>query len=127
MLSERTRWKPKNIVNLIQICTEETHFKDFERKIWTQTDGTAIGKSISGDIAGIFMESYENEFVLDPKNNKFIPIFWKREIDYVYCFWQYGEENIGTFLDYLNGCHPRIRWIIEVENEGKLPFVDLKS
>ena len=33
MLSERTRWKPKNIVNLIQICTEETHFKDFEGKI----------------------------------------------------------------------------------------------
>ena len=125
MLSERTRWKPKNIVNLIQICTEETHFKDFEGKIWTQTDGTAIGKSISGDIAGIFMESYENEFVLDPKNNKFIPIFWKREIDDVYCLWQYGEENIGTFLDYLNGCHPRIRWTIEVEKEGKLPFVDL--
>ena len=97
MLSERTR--PKNIVNLIQICTEETHFKDFEGKIWTQPDGTAIGKSIYGDIAGIFMESYENEFVLDPKNNKFIPIFWKREM--------YIE---GTFLDvdYLNGCHPRI-------------------
>ena len=36
---------------------------------------TAIGKSISGDIAGVFMESYENEFVLDPKNNKFITIF----------------------------------------------------
>ena len=95
--------------NLIQICTEETHFKDFEGKIWTQTDGTAIGKSISGDIAGIFMESYENEFVLDPKNNKFIPIFWKREVDDVYCLWQYGEENIETFLDYLNGCHPRRR------------------
>ena len=48
MLIERTRWRPKNIVNLIQICTEETHLKDFEGKIWTQTESTAIWKSISG-------------------------------------------------------------------------------
>jgi len=72
-------------VNLIQICTEETHFKDFEGNIWTQTDGTAMGKSISGDITGIFMESYEEEFILNPNNNKFIPAFWKREVDDVYC------------------------------------------
>ena len=78
MLKDRTEWKAKNIVNLIEICTEETHFKDFEGNIWTQTDGTAIGKSISGDIAGIFMESYEDEFVLNPKKNKLVPIFWKR-------------------------------------------------
>ena len=71
-LKDRTTWKPKNIVNLIQICTEETHFKDFEGHLWTQIDGTAMGKSISGDVAGIFMESYENEFVLDPEKNKFV-------------------------------------------------------
>ena len=55
----------------------EGHFKDFEGNIWTQTDGTVIGKFISGDSAGIFMESYEHEFVLNPKKNKFIQIFWK--------------------------------------------------
>ena len=121
MLKDRTEWKAKNIVNLIEICTEETHFKDFEGNIWTQTDGTAIGKSISGDI---FMESYEDEFVLNPKKNKFVPIFWKREVDDVYCLWQYGEDNIHTFLDYLNSCHPRIK-TIEVEKEGRLPFTDL--
>ena len=106
---------------MIQICTEE----DFEGHIWTQTDGTAMGKSIYGDVTGIFMESNENKFVLDPKKNKFIPIFWKSEVDDVSCLWQYGEEHIQGFLDYLNGCHPRIGWTIEVEKEGKLPFVDL--
>ena len=72
-------------------------FKDFEGNIWTQTDGTAMGKSISGDITGIFMESYEEEFILNPNNNKFIPAFWKREVDDVYCLWQYGQENIQIF------------------------------
>ena len=32
---------------LIQICTEETHFKDFEGNIWTQIDVTAIAAQIN--------------------------------------------------------------------------------
>ena len=47
LLKDRTKWQPKNIVNLIQICTKVTHDKDFGGNIWTQTDGTAMGKSIS--------------------------------------------------------------------------------
>jgi hypothetical protein len=35
------------------------------------------------------------------------------------------RRDIATFLDYLNGCHSRIRWNIEIEKEGKLPFDDL--
>ena len=30
LLKDRTKWQPKNMVNLIQKCTKETHFKDFE-------------------------------------------------------------------------------------------------
>ena len=44
-LSERTEWKPNDIVNLLQICLE-THFKTLDGRIFTQTDGTPIGKSI---------------------------------------------------------------------------------
>ena len=39
--------------------------------------------------------------------------------------WQYAEEHIQNFLDYLNGCHQRIKWTIEEENERNLSFVDL--
>ena len=28
-------------------------------------------------------------------------------------------------MDYLNSHHPRIKWTIEIEKEGVLPFVDL--
>ena len=60
--------------------------------------------------------AYENgqpcvckHLLLHPKKNKSILIFWKREEGDVHCLWQYGQENIQSFLDYLNGCHPRIR------------------
>ena len=64
---------------LIEICTEETNFKDFEEKIRTQIAGMAMGKAIFGDVKGFFMESYGEEFILNPQNNEFIPAFWKRE------------------------------------------------
>ena len=46
-LKDRTKWKPSQIVNLLNICIEETHVFDYRGNIWTQTDGLAIGKSIS--------------------------------------------------------------------------------
>ena len=39
---------------------------------------TGKGQSIAGNITGIFMELYEEEFVLNPNSNEFIPAFWKR-------------------------------------------------
>ena len=54
-LKEKTKWKPKQIINLLEICIEETHFYDFQGNIWTQTDGLAIGKSISGALTSGYM------------------------------------------------------------------------
>ena len=65
-----------------------------KEKIWRQIDGMAIGKTIFGDVTGIFMESYGEEFILNPQNNEFIPAFWKWEDEDVKCLWQDGIENI---------------------------------
>jgi len=34
---------------------EATHFYDFQGNIWTETDGLAIGKSISGALTDIYI------------------------------------------------------------------------
>ena len=52
-LKERTDWKPDNIMKLLEICLE-THFKTIDSNIYTQLDGTPIGKSISGPIEDLF-------------------------------------------------------------------------
>ena len=62
-LKERTKWKPKQIINLLEICIEETHFYDFQGNIWTQTDGLAIGKSISGALVLSHTHIYIYELV----------------------------------------------------------------
>ena len=54
-LKDRTKWTPAQIIRLLNICIEETHFYDFQGNIWTQTDCLAIGKSVSGALTDIYM------------------------------------------------------------------------
>ena len=58
-----------------------------------------------------------------PHHHKYA--FWVREVDDVYCLWQYGHETIPIFLAYLNSIESRIQWTMEIEQEDHLPFVDL--
>ena len=72
-LKERTKWTPTQIIRLLNVCIEETHFYDYQGNIWTQTDGLAIGKSISGALTDIYMNWDEREYTFNPLRNKFIP------------------------------------------------------
>ena len=62
-LSSRTEWKVDDIMELLKIAME-THFKTRDGKIYLQTDGTPIGKSISGPLAGIYMNWFKRPMYL---------------------------------------------------------------
>ena len=80
-LKDRTTWLPKQNVDLLKICLE-TNFNTYDGKTYTQTDGTLIGKSISGLLAGIFVAWLEETVV---KNGRFKAqiIFWRRMKGYI--------------------------------------------
>ena len=61
-LHNRTEWNVDDIMALLEISLE-THFKTLDGKIWTQIDGCPIGKSISGKIAEIYMDWFEENYV----------------------------------------------------------------
>ena len=112
-LSERTDWKPDDIMKLLEICLE-THFKTIDGNIYTQLDGTPIGKSISGPIADIFMIWFEEEFVFN-QGNEFQPYLkvWKRYCDDIYIIWSGGSHTLDCFFWQLNYKQPRIEFTIE--------------
>ena len=74
-LQGRTKWKVDDIMKLLEISIE-THFMTLDGRIFTQTDGCPIGKSISGEIAEIYMNWFEETYVFD-QGNPFKPIFGK--------------------------------------------------
>jgi hypothetical protein len=57
-LCDRTDWSVDDIMKVLNIALE-TYFKTLDGRIFTQTDGTPIGKSISGPLAGIYMNWFE--------------------------------------------------------------------
>ena len=124
-LSSRTDWKPDDIVKLLEICLE-THFKTIDGRIFTQTDGTPIGKSISGPIADIYMNWFEEEYVFNANNEFRNSIkLWKRSRDDVYILWSGGSETLDCFFWQLNCRDPRIEFTIEREKDGFLPILDI--
>ena len=60
-LSSRTDWNVDDIMKLLEISME-TYFKTLDGKIWVQVDGCPIEKSISGEIAEIYMNWFEETY-----------------------------------------------------------------
>ena len=131
-LSSRTDWKVGDIMKLLEI-SKETYFKTLDGEIWVQVDGCPIGKSISGEIAEIYMSWFEETFVFSEEND-FKPIFWKRMRDDVFLVWKKGDpetnrklgsDELDRFLWKLNCFEKRIEFTLEREKDGVMPFLDM--
>ena len=96
-LADRTEWKVEDIMKLLTICLE-THFKTIDGRIYTQIDGTPIGKSMSGPLADIFMIWFEEQYIFNEKNvfKPYIKL-WKRFWDDIYSL-EWGFRSIGLLF-----------------------------
>ena len=122
-LKDRTHWDIDDIIKLLEICIE-THFKTIDGYIYTQTDGMPIGKSISGPIAGIYLHWFERTYIFND-TCEFKPHFWKRMRDDILIVWKQGDSEFDRFYWYLMGIEPRIKFTVEREKDGVLPFMDI--
>lgn len=81
-----------------------------------------MGSPLSPVIANYYMENFEANF-LKTTNQK--PSKWFRYVDDTFVIWPHGKPNLDVFLQQLNSQHPNIRFTMEIENDGKLPFLDV--
>ena len=122
-LSGRTKWTPRQIINLMEICLE-TYFKSYNGTIYTQTDGTPIGKSISGPMAGIYLRWFEYTFVRNSKFSSQI-LLWRRMRDEVLIIWKKcANFDLNDFKQYLNSLEKRVQWTMELEEHNTFTFTD---
>ena len=76
-LPSRTKWQVDDIMKLLEIAME-THFKTIDGRIFLQLDGTPIGKSISGPLAGMYMNWFERTSIFH-QESRFKPVLWKKD------------------------------------------------
>lgn len=92
----------------------------FNGSVYKQSSGAAIGKSVSPFFANICLSALETSLSGVP----IFPRVWLRYVDDVFAIVK--RDQIGVVLDMLNGYHSDINFSLEVEINGKLPFLDLE-
>ena len=88
--------------------------------MYTQGDGVAMGSPLCPVLAGIFMVEFEIT-ILPTLREHVSP--WKRYVDDTISYIK--EKPIEHVLSKLNGYHDNIEFTYEIENDGKLSFLDV--
>jgi hypothetical protein len=114
---ELTRLELKD---LLVVCTQESHFQ-FNGEYFDQIDGVAMGSPLGPLFANVFMSNFERKYMAELR--ELGVRVWYRYVDDVFASLN-NPEQASNILSLLNSKHPNIRFTIEHESRGKLPFLD---
>ena len=81
-----------------------------------------MGLSFSVVLANAFMEELEEKLLA---SSPLKPAMWRRYVDDTWVLWQHGDDALAEFLERMNGIHEDIKFTMETERDGKLPFLDV--
>ena len=112
---------PRSVLKvLLEFATKKSHFI-FDGQFYDQIDGVAMGSPLGPVLANIFMCHFKEEWVF---NNNARPSIWFRYVDDTFTL--FDSKNTATqFLHYLNNCHANIKFSVEFEENGTIPFLDI--
>lgn len=103
----------------IEYILTSTYF-EYENTFYQQTEGCAMGFSISAVIAQLIMEDLETSTIA--KLNTDIPFFYRYVDD---CILLAPKNKSDDILKEFNSYHPRLQFTIELEKNEKINFLDL--
>ncbi len=97
----------------------------FERDFYLQVQGTAMGTPIPPNYANLFMGKFEQDHVYN--NNPFqsnIKV-WMRYIDDCFMIWSGSEQELDSFVSFINSKIPSIKFTMEKSCDS-IHFWDVK-
>ena len=104
--------------NMLLRATSENTFV-FNGKLYTQTDGVAMGSPLGPVLADVYLSELEDTM----SNHNMFPIFYRRFVDDTFCLFN-SMEDAELFLQFINNIDPSIKFTLEGEVDGKLEFLD---
>ena len=111
---------PKDIfVQLITATTSYVEFS-FNNVMLRQIDGVAMGSSFGPALANIFVGYYKNKLFASNLNT----FLYQKYVDDIFSIFT-TKHNV-QFFAVLNSLHSSLRFTVEKEKEGVLPFLDVK-
>ena len=108
----------EGIMDLLNLCLTSTYFQH-NGKHYKQLHGTAMGSPVYAVVANIVMQNIEESALSTCRQT--IPL-WLRYVDDT--FTAVRHDKIDAFHHYLNEQNTEMQFTREVEENGKLPFLD---
>ena len=105
-------------MDLLNLCLTSTYFQ-YNGRHYKQLHGTAMGSPVSVVVAEIVMQHVEESALATCRQT--IPL-WLRFVDDT--FTAVHKDEIDDFHDHLNEQNADIQFTKEIEENGKLPFLD---
>jgi hypothetical protein len=82
----------------------------------------AIGFPLTPVVANFYMEHFEQTAIGTAIHK---PTRWYRYVTNTFVVWPHGKRVLQEFLKHLNGIHENINFIMKIEENGALPFLDV--
>ena len=96
----------------------------FNGSYYRQRDGVAMGSPLGPALANAFLCHHEQRW-LDDCPLSFAPVFYARYVDDIFVLLR-SRLHVTELSTYLSSKHPNINFTFEVEEDGVLPFLDVK-
>ncbi|KAI5631699.1 reverse transcriptase (RNA-dependent DNA polymerase) domain-containing protein [Phthorimaea operculella] len=110
---------PTEYMSSIELCLRSGYLM-WRGEYYLQVDGVAMGSPIAPVAANIFMEWFEQEAMRDAPC---LPKCWLRCVDDVFAIVK--KDKVETLMEHLNSVHSKIKFTVENEAGGTLPFLDV--
>ncbi|XP_073237961.1 uncharacterized protein [Porites lutea] len=108
-----------DLIELLRIATKNQLFQ-FEGNLYERVDGVAMGSPLGPLMANAFMCKIEKQLETENK----LPTFYKHYVDDTLSAMP-DLTAASEFLTTLNESHPSINFTMELEENGKLPFLGM--
>lgn len=111
---------------------EKRHFKKllhfatscefvFNGATYKQIDGVAMGSPLGPCFANLFLGHFEGSWLASSAQ----PVrFYRRYVDDIFCIVS-DDFDSNAFLTHMNSRHPNIKFTVEKEVDGNIPFLDV--
>ena len=107
---------------LLSLATKESYFI-FNEILSKQIDAVAMGAPLGPILANAFLCFYEESGYNNVLIN--LNVYYRRYVDDIFVLFR-SRDHLIKFRDYLNKCHPNMKFSFEEEKNGKLSFLDVE-
>ena len=99
----------------------KNNYFEFDRSVYQQVSGTAIGTKFAPPYACIFMDRLQNDFL---ETQILKPLVWLRYIDDIFFIWTHSEEELKKFMGELKSFDTNNKFTYEYSDKI-VSFLDL--